>query len=551
MSDRRDDGDDDRKLPARRGGGRAALRDGALSRRMQGLGPQASPAQPPVPRPASRQPALAARPRTPHELVPVAPSRRAPPPSARAPFIGGRDAEFHPAVLALDDDPRSPIRAQVLFALGALLLCTLAWAWFGRISTYTSALGKIQTTGRTKVVEGLAKGKVLKVLVQDGASVTSGAPLVELDPTDAQATRTIVADKLADARAEVERAQVEIAAARVDTVNPATKIGWSRDVPANVRAREDAVARADLAKLAAQIATFRSQKTAREAERDKFAKNIEAQKALVAVTQENLTMIEALMKSGFNSQAKYLDMKAMLDGQQVMQTSYEGSLENAKQAILVIDSEIAHAREAFVAKLTQEISDDEQVIVDLAQKLVRADVTLANMTLRAPVNGTIHANAVTTIGQVVKPGQQLMQIVPSGQPLEIEAYVPNADIGFVRKGDKATVKVNAFTYSIFGSIDATVTDIANDALKLQGKATLQDSSLDGAYGSTSSADKTGNLQYPVHLRADRSWMMVEGKQVPLVPGMLVNVEIEMERLRGIDYVLSPIEALLSTAAHER
>ena len=353
-------------------------------------------------------------------------------------------------------------------------------------------------------------------------------------------------------RAEVERAKVEIAAARVATVDPSAKIGWSADVPANVRAREDAVARADLANLAAQIATFRSQRTAREAERDKYVKNIAAQKALVAVTQENLTMIESLMKSGFNSQAKYLDMKATLDGQQVAQTSYEGSLENAKQAILVIDSQIAHARETFVARHTQEISNDEQVVVDLAQQLVRADVTFANMTLRAPVDGTIHANAITTIGQVVRPGQQLLQIVPSGQPLEIEAYVQNADVGFIRQGDKATVKVDAFTYSIFGSIDATVTDIANDALKLQGnKSTVQESSLDGSYGSTSAADKTGNLQYPVHLRADQTWMLVEGKHVPLVPGMLVTVEIELEKLRAIDYVLSPIEALFSTAAHER
>ena len=127
-----------------------------------------------------------------------------------------------------------------------------------------------------------------------------------------------------------------------------------------MRTREDAVARADLAKLAAQIATLRAQKAAREAERDKFKKNIEAQKALVAVTQENLAMIDSLMKSGFNSQAKYLDMKAQLDGQQVMQTSYEGSLANAEQAILMVDSEIAKTREVFVATRTQSISDDEQ-----------------------------------------------------------------------------------------------------------------------------------------------------------------------------------------------
>ena len=432
-----------------------------------------------------------------------------------------------------------------------MLVAACAWAWFSRISMYTSAPGKIQTTGRTKVVEALETGKVVRILARDGDVVTPGTTLVELDPVDAQAARAIVSAKLVDRRSEVQRAEVEIKAARATDVNPKTKIAWGDDIPAQVRAREDAVARADLAKLAAQIATLRAQKAQREAERDRYKTNIVAQKALVAVTQENLAMIDSLMKRGFNSQAKYLDMKAQLDSQQVQQTSYEGSLANAEQAILMVDSEIAKTREVFVATRTQAISDDQQAIVDLAQQLVRADVKLTNMTLHAPVAGTIHASAVTTLGQVVKPGQQLMQIVPSGANLEIEAYVSNSDIGFIRKGDKATVKIDAFTYSVYGSLDATVTEVGTDALALQGKATVQTSSLDGNYGSTTAADKTGNLQYPIRLHATQNSMMVEGKQVPLVPGMLVNVEIETERLRAIDYVLDPIEALFSTAGHER
>ena len=262
-------------------------------------------------------------------------------------------------------------------------------------------------------------------------------------------------------------------------------------------------------------------------------------------------MIESLTSRGFNSQAKYLDEKAMLDGQQVQQTSYEGSLEAAKQAILMIDSEIAKTREVFVTTRTQEVSDNRKVIVDLEQQLVRADKALADTTLRAPVGGVVHAAAVTTLGQVVRPGQQLMQVVPSDQPLEIEAYVSNADIGFIRKGDPAIIKVEAFIYNVYGSIDGTVTDVARDASALQGKPTMQSASLDGDAAQTTAAEKTGNLQYPIHVRAARSTMLIEGKEVPLVPGMAVNVEIETERLRAIDYVLTPIEELFSTAGHER
>ena len=572
-----------------RGGARDIRQGGALSRRMQALGPDAgvrtsvlvrNPLA--VRRPSEVQPIAFVAPSPPKALPapvrpepsrpeqPSSPPRWAAPALRRAtlraralarglPFAAPAfsrrarrgDAEFHPRTLALDDAPRSPIEPMVIAAICALLATVLAWSFVSRISNYAQAQGKVQTLGRTKVVEALATGKVIAIRAHDGDSVKKGDALVVLDPTDAQATRTIVSTKLADLKAETQRELVEIDAARVAKVDPGTRIEWADDIPVAARRREDAVIRADLSKLAAQIATLEARKAAKEAERDKYSGNIEAQKKLVAVSQENLTMIENLTSRGYNSQAKYLDAKALLDGQRVQQTSYEGSLESAKQAILMVDSEIAKTREVFVTTRTQAVSDNRKVIVDLEQQLVRADKTLADMTLRAPVGGVVHAAAVTTLGQVVKPRQQLMQVVPSDQPLEIEAYVSNADIGFIRKGDPAIIKVQAFIYNVYGSIDGTVTDVANDTSALQGKATMQHSSLDGAASQTTAAQRTGNLQYPIHVRAARSSMLVEGKEVPLVPGMIVNVEIETERLRGIDYVLSPFEELSSPAGHKR
>jgi hemolysin D len=473
----------------------------------------------------------------------------------RNPRASGRSVrsgyvEFHPGLVAIDEVPRSPIHSQVRLVIIALFGAALAWSFFGWFASYTSAPGKIQMAGGTKVVEAVAPGKVARIFARDGDIVQTGGVLVELDPADAMAARTIVDEKLTDVRAEILRLRTEIGAARADTIDPNAKIPWGDDAPAAVRAREDGVARADLAKLESQIATLISQKHAKEAERDKYAHNIEAQKSLVAVTQENLAMIESLVKSGYNSQAKYLDMKAQLEGQQVTQTSYEGSFENAKEAILTIESAMAKTREAFVTKATQTASDNDQTVVDLAQQLVRADQTLANMKLHSPTTGVVHAMAVTTIGQVVKPGQQLMQIVPSDAALEILAYVSNTDIGFIRKGDHATIKVTAFTYGTYGSIDGTVTEIANDLLAIQGKATLQSSSLDGDYRSSSTAQMTGNLQFPIIVRAARSTMAVEGGEIPLVPGMSVNVEILTENRRGIDYIVSPLLDLFSTAGHE-
>lgn len=463
---------------------------------------------------------------------------------------GSGKGMFHPGVVAIDEAPRSPIRGPVRLVIAAIFGCALAWSYFGWFESYTEAPGKIEVADRTNVVEALASGKVAKILVHDGDIAKAGGILVELDPTDALASRTIIDKKLTDVRAENIRLQMEIAAARADTIDPNAKIPWNESVPAVVREREDNVARADLAKLESQIATLTSQRHDKEAERNKYAGDIEAQKALVAVTQENLAMIESLVKSGYNSQAKYLDMKALLDSQDVTQTSYEGSLESAREAIVTIDSEIAKTRGAFVSKATQTASQNDQTIIVLTEQLVKADRMLEYMTLRAPTTGIVHAMEVTTVDQIVKPGQQLMQIVPSDSQLEIVAYVSNTEIGFIRKGDPATIKLAAFTYGTYGSIDGTVVNVATDSLALEGKAKLQGASLDGDYRRASTAQMTGKLQFPITVRAARSTMPVANGEIPLVPGMSVTVEILTEYRQGIDYIVSPLLELFSTAAHE-
>ena len=464
---------------------------------------------------------------------------------------GRGDSEFHPRTLDIDDAPRSPIRWRVVLTLAALLACAATWAYLSRIASYASVTGKIQVTGRTKVVEALTIGKVAKILVRDGDTVKAGAVLVEFDSTAALAVRTILDQQLADLRAQSQRLRMEIEAAHAEPIVPSTTVQWSGDVPEAVRTRETGVARADLTKFAAEVETLVSRRHAEEAERDRYAASIEAQKALVATTQESLTIIETLSKSGFNSEAKYLDTKTQLDNQKVTQTGYEGSLRQAEQTILMINSQIAKARDVFVTTATKAVSLNEQTSLDVTQQLVKADSTLRDMVLIAPVAGIVHASAVTTIGQVAKPRQQMMEIVPSDAAIEVQAYISNTDIGFIRKGDPATVKITAFDYKAYGSISGTVTYIADDRLVLQGQAINQPSSLDGEYRSTTEAQKTGNIQFPITVRLARTTITVQGEDIPLVPGMGVKVEILTENRRAMDYIVSPIQELFSTAAHER
>ncbi len=435
--------------------------------------------------------------------------------------------------------------------LTALLLTAFAWSYFGRIASYATAAGKVEAVGRTKVLEAQQSGQVIEIRVRDGDSVKAGDVMVRLDPADAVAARNIIVDQRADLRGQASRGRTEIAAAQSDPIPRNPSVTWDDDVPRPIRDRESGVLREDLARLAGALSTLASRRAAAIVEVEKLSMTISAEKILIAVSVENSSMADQLLQSGWNSRAKSLDLIETLRGQQVALTSLEGNLADAQASVAKLDSQVVKLREGFVSETTNSLVEVERQIADLDQKVVKADKTLSQTTLYAPVSGFVHASAVTTIGQFVRPSQQLMQIVPGNAPLEIVAYLENSDVGLVRIGQDANIKVDSFNYATYGSVDGVVEQVGSDALPTDGKSTLQSASLDGDYRETTMAQRTSTLKFPVIIRAQSSTILVDGHPVALTPGMSVSIEIETENRRLIDYVASPIRAMLSTAAHER
>ena len=479
---------------------------------------------------------------------PTAPETVRPPRRLRS--VRG-DIEFQPAALLIVDEPPSPVKKSVVCILAALLLTTFAWSYFGRIASYATAPGKVQAVGRTKVLEAQQSGQVIGIEVHDGDRVKAGDVMIRLDPADAMAARTIIVDQRADLRGQTSRDRAEIDAARTDPILLNPSVTWDDDVAQPIRDRESGVMREDLAQLAGTLSTLASRRAAAVVEVGKLTNTIAAQKALVAVTAENSSMADQLLQSGWNSRAKSLDITEALRAQQVSMTSLEGSLADAQASVATLDSQIAKVREGFVSDTTDALVAGERQIADLDQKVIKADKTLSQTTLFASVSGIVHASAVTTIGQFVRPSQQLMQIVPEHGLVEIIAYVQNSDVGLVRVGQDATIKVDSFNYATYGSIDGDVAQVGSDALPTNGKDTLQSASLDGDYRESTLAQRTSTLKYPVTIRAKSSTIMIDGQPMALTPGMSVSVEIETENRRLIEYVTSPILEMLSTAAHER
>ncbi len=491
----------------------------------------------------------------PDGAVTVAPSRPRDRERLNRPPLGARlwstaPGTFTPGLLEILEAPAAPIKRTVLCGLAALLIVGLAWSWFGRLSVYAEAPGRIQAIGRSKVIEPRRTGSVLMIAAHDGERVKEGDVLVRLDPTSALATQTLLANKLTGLRAEIVRWPVELAAAHADPIDPETPIAWPDATPPAVRAREQGVMRADLARLAATLADLQAQRRAREAMVDGLTASIAAQNTLLATIAEHLGMVAQLEREGWNSHAYLLETQAAQTQAQIDLSALEGKLADARAAIPVIDSQMVAAREALTKAGEQQLATIGRDADDLAQKLAEATQTVAYMTLRAPIAGTVQATTLTTVGQVVMPGQQLMQVVPDNSEIEIEAYVPNSSIGFVRQGQPVEIMVDTYLYTTYGTVPGTITRIARNSLALAQRDTLQIDSLDGQAARTTAAQDTGSLGYPITVVAKRTTMKVDGRDMPLTPGMTVTVDVLTERRRALDYVISPLIELFSTAAHE-
>jgi hemolysin D len=174
------------------------------------------------------------------------------------------------------------------------------------------------------------------------------------------------------------------------------------------------------------------------------------------------------------------------------------------------------------------------------------------MTLRSPIDGAVLGLTVTTVGQVLTVGEEVMRIVPEDAALEVEGYLPNKDIGFVHPGATAVLKIDLFPFTRYGTIAAEVTRVGHDAIpEPEAQATESNGTQSQKPGLFTPAERTQNLVFPVTLKLDKTAVTVDGESVPLKPGMSVKIEIATGSRRILEYFLSPLVEVASEAIRER
>ena len=430
------------------------------------------------------------------------------------------ETEFLASILEVTETPPSPVGRMVLWTIIAFLIVGMVWLFVGEVDEVAVARGKIVPSGSVKTVQSSNKGIIKDILVEEGQAVKKGDVLVVLDTTKTQADVDALKKQVAFYSMTVDRLQAEM--------NDAPFVVTESELldPKDISAQKSLYSsrriklESDKTRLNAVIAQQQASIASGRATQEKY-------NALLAVAREKEAKLNELYRSDAVSYFQLLEARqTRVDYQKSSEAMVEEILK-AEAQLAEANTQLANVINTYKQETMTQLVEAKRQLDAYKEELRKANQTNEQSTIVATDSGEVDGLSVYTIGGVVAEGQTLMNIVPEGAKMEVEAYVDNKDIGFVRVGQEAEVKVDTFNFQKFGMLNAEVTDISADATEDQ-----------------RDAEKDKKYRVTLSLENDTSGL-------DLTPGMNVTSEIKIKKKRIVDFFLDPFRQYMDEALRER
>jgi hemolysin D len=448
---------------------------------------------------------------------------------------------FLPAALEVTETPPSPIGRALGACVIAVFVSALIWAWLGTVDIIATAAGKIVPNGRTKVVQPFEIGVVRKINVRDGQNVRAGDVLIELDPTMTDAEREHLQSDLIAAQLDVARLRA-LLAGQTNPIPDFHPPGGAS--PELVRMQREYLI-TQSAELKAKIGEIDRQQAQKEAERDTVAAAISKLEATIPILQDRNNIRKYLYERELGSKITYLTEYHELVSQQQDLSIQKQRYREADAAVAALTETRLHTAAEQRRGLFDELAKAEQKAAGLIQDVIKAEKRSRLQALTSPIDGVVQQLAVHTIGGVVTPAQALLAVVPINDQLEIEAMMPNQDIGFVREGQVAEIKVEAFNFTRYGLLHGRVLSVSRDSVS-------QERSNEKTQPQPPNSEpRAPELTYIAHISLEKSQMAIDSELVNLSPGLAVTVEIKTGSRSIISYLMSPLVKYKQEVMRER
>ena len=435
------------------------------------------------------------------------------------------ETDFLPAVLEVLETPPNPMGRALLWSLLSFLALALLWANLGQVDIVASAEGKLIPRGRIKVIQAADVGVVRAIHVSDGKSVRAGEPLIVLDPTATEADAAQARESLFVAAIDRARAQALVDAS---AGGPGVFTAPAGTPAAIVTTQENLVA-ARIAEHRTALSGLRQERGQRSADLGMVSAEIAKIEEQLPLAQDQLNGLEVLGKDGLVPKMRIAEVKERVVGLRQDLVIRKEELTKDQAALAGVNSQIAKLQSEFRAQALDALTEAEANYRLRAEEVKKADDKAGMTVLTSPIDGTVAQLAVHTIGAVVKPADALLTIVPRDEELVIEAMVLNKDIGFVKVGQPAEIKLEAFPFTRYGIVPGVIETISNDSIE----------------------NKELGLVFPAQIKLSQSFIEVGDKRVALAPGFSATTEIKTGKRRIIEYLLSPLTRRVQEAGRER
>ncbi|QSX34058.1 HlyD family type I secretion periplasmic adaptor subunit [Shewanella avicenniae] len=431
---------------------------------------------------------------------------------------------------------------HIIWGIATMLLCFLVWAAVSKLDRVTTGTGKVIPSSQVQVIQSLDGGILKEMYVQEGMVVTKGQPLVRIDDTRFRSDAAQQQQEVDSLRANVIRLNAELSSIQISNIAqdwreqiqivktpPEFPEGLQTSQPELVaRQQEEFDGRLD--NLVNQLEILARQIQQRQQENEELASKITTLSTSFQLVTRELELTRPLAAKGIVPEVELLklernvnDIKGELSGVRLNRPKVKAAMDEAifkrRDAVL---SYAADAR-AQLNEMQARLSRMNEAQVGAMDKVDKAIIT-------SPVNGTVKSIEINTLGGVVQPAINIMEIVPSEDQLLIETKILPKDIAFLHPGLPAVVKVTAYDFTRYGGLTGTVEQISADTTQ----------------------DEEGNSFYLVKVRTDESSLTKkDGTKMPIIPGMLTSVDVITGKRTVLEYILNPILRAKENALRER
>ena len=423
------------------------------------------------------------------------------------------------------DELKMMVIPHLSYALCAVVtIAFIVWSTFGSLDIVSMATGEVIPSTQLKTVQHLEGGIVSKILVREGERVKKNQKMVVLAPTASSA--------------DVKELEVRLAGLQIDIARLQGHFSGLGEPQFSDELRKNRSIQIDRALKRFEISMRRNQ-----GELDKQQKTINQRRHAVAEIQvriknnrhglnlirEQVEISNQLLKDNLTNRYKHLDLL-------MEESRLSGGVEQDSAALIVARSALGEAEAGMAAianifedENRKELDEARQTYAELSQRMEKFRDSLERTILRAPVGGIVKTIYVATIGGVVKPGEPVVDLVPEGDQLIVEAKLATQDIGYVESGQHVVVKLASADAARFGGLDGKVMSVSPDTL----------------------LTPEGSPFYKVRIQTEKSFFQRGKSRYNLFPGMQVVANIQTGQRTVVEYLIEPLLSSMGVAMQER